>query len=131
MIAPPRNGLLIAVLVSSRADLLDVPAMKPRHAAALALVGWYLMLPPVTGVIDPDSPRHHFPGWKMIEEFKSEDDCNVAQSKLLAQAIRHSLDYPVDQAARDENEKKFKARCVSEDTMHRWKTLEGTVIPVD
>ena len=24
--------------------------MKPRHAAALALVGWYLMLPPLTHV---------------------------------------------------------------------------------
>jgi hypothetical protein len=22
--------------------------MKPRHAAALALVGWYLMVPPIT-----------------------------------------------------------------------------------
>ncbi len=105
--------------------------MKPRHAAALALVGWYLMLPPITGVIDPDSPRHHYPGWTMIAEFKSEDDCNIAQSKLLAQAIRHSLDYPVDQAARDENEKKFAARCVSEGLLQHWKKLDGIGVPID
>jgi hypothetical protein len=25
--------------------------MKPRHAAALALIGWYLLLPPKQGLI--------------------------------------------------------------------------------
>src|SRR5258708_26826789 len=31
--------------------------MKPRHAGALALVGWYLMVPPVTseGLTDPNA----------------------------------------------------------------------------
>jgi hypothetical protein len=105
--------------------------MKPCHAAALALVGWYLMLPPITGVIDPDSPRRHFPGWTMKAKFKSEDDCTVAQRELKAQALRHSLDYPVDQTTRDDNEKKFKARCVSEETLQRWKKIEGIGVPVD
>jgi hypothetical protein len=101
--------------------------MKPRHAAALALVGWYLMLPPATrsGVIVSDSPRHHYPGWTMKAEFKSQDDCNNAQRALLGKAMRHSLDLPADQVARDDNQKNFKARCVSEDTLQRWKKLEG------
>jgi hypothetical protein len=31
--------------------------MKPRHAAALALVGWYLMLPPTKEALDSDCGR--------------------------------------------------------------------------
>jgi hypothetical protein len=101
--------------------------MKAHHAAALALVGWYLMLPPVTrsGVIVADSPRHHYPGWTMKAEFASHSDCDNAQRVLLGEAMRHSLDLPVDRAARDDNQKKFKARCVSEDTLERWKRLEA------
>jgi hypothetical protein len=38
---------------------LQIVGMKPRHAAALALVGWYLLLPPITGIpsnLDVDAP---------------------------------------------------------------------------
>ena len=61
----------------------------------------------------------------MKAKFTSEDDCNVALRELKGQALRHSLDYPVDQPARDYNEKSFKARCISEGTLQRWKKMEG------
>jgi hypothetical protein len=32
--------------------------MKPRHAAALALVGWYLMMPPTQSMLDSSCPPH-------------------------------------------------------------------------
>ena len=101
--------------------------MKLHRAAALALVGWYLMLPPVTrsGVIVADSPKHHYPGWTMKAEFKTLDECNRAQSALVGQGIRHSLDWPVDQSARDANQQNFKAQCVSEETLQGWKKLEA------
>jgi len=31
--------------------------MKPRHAAALALVGWYMIIPPSSGIRRPGYPR--------------------------------------------------------------------------
>ena len=32
--------------------------MKPRHAAALALAGWYLMMPPTQSMLDSSCPPH-------------------------------------------------------------------------
>jgi hypothetical protein len=57
--------------------------MKPRHAVALALVGWYLMMPP---------PLYHHGGketvaplseWKVIDKFASKGECEEARSKLI------------------------------------------------
>ena len=59
--------------------------MKPRHAAALALVGWYLMIPP------RPSRNGWFPnwertianlsGWDIIASFDSAQACEAARSK--------------------------------------------------
>lgn len=51
--------------------------MKIRHAAALALVGWYLMTPPVTDnnghyMIAENAPLSD---WKNIGGFDSADEC--------------------------------------------------------
>jgi hypothetical protein len=49
--------------------------MKPRHAAALALVGWYLMEPPIVGpygrgrVYDASAPLSR---WYFYNELKSD-----------------------------------------------------------
>ena len=64
--------------------------MKPRHAVALALVGWYLMIP-------PDTPggfrRYEYKGpgiglvpvipepineWQVVDGFDSAADCHAA-----------------------------------------------------
>ena len=57
--------------------------MKPRHAAALALVGWYLMLPPInswpgTPWIDRNAPLSK---WTMQAAFNSAHDCETARGK--------------------------------------------------
>ena len=49
--------------------------MKPRHAAALALVGWYLIAPPprtVDDVIDPKAPLSQ---WQIIGRFDTVKEC--------------------------------------------------------
>jgi hypothetical protein len=48
--------------------------MKPRHAAALALVGWYLIgpLPKPDGTLDRGAPMSK---WEWIESFDSLRDC--------------------------------------------------------
>lgn len=65
---------------SSRRDYYV--GMKPRHAAALALMGWYLMLPPTIGrdqalVYEPLSE------WKLVDRFKSERGCRQMLAKLI------------------------------------------------
>ena len=51
--------------------------MKLRHAAALALVGWYLMMPPIKGLpdcarIDSNAPLLR---WEHIASFDNAQAC--------------------------------------------------------
>jgi hypothetical protein len=50
--------------------------MKPRHAAALALLGWYLMAPPVNPKlpegIDAEAPLSH---WSIMGSFDTASEC--------------------------------------------------------
>ena len=50
--------------------------MKPRHAAALALVGWYLISPPLYGThaekVDPKAP---FSKWVIVGKYDTIQDC--------------------------------------------------------
>jgi len=51
--------------------------MKSRHAAALALVGWYLMIPPM-GLhveVEYNAPLSQ---WDMMGSFDSADECEKA-----------------------------------------------------
>jgi hypothetical protein len=52
--------------------------MKLRHAAALALVGWYLMMPPASS-LDPDSSTYlakaPLSQWKTVKRFDSKLEC--------------------------------------------------------
>lgn len=69
--------------------------MKPRHAAALALVGWYLMLPPTAGV--PGFPLQRTPNdnaplskWTVLQAYDSAAACNARQSTLFKHAERRA-----------------------------------------
>ena len=49
--------------------------MRPRHAAALALVVWYLMIPPVRGT--PGEILGHAPlsQWDFYDQYDSKAEC--------------------------------------------------------
>ena len=49
--------------------------MKLRHAVALALVGWYLMAPPMR----KGAPNYHAPlgSWNMSKAYDSARDCEA------------------------------------------------------
>ena len=52
--------------------------MKPRHAAALALVGWYLMIPPFVGHRpQPEAPLSR---WTIYQGFDDAGGCNRINS---------------------------------------------------
>jgi len=56
--------------------------MKFRHAAALALVGWYLMIPPT------EEPYEHAPlsDWSIHENFDTAAGCDRGKEDLSRQA---------------------------------------------
>jgi hypothetical protein len=59
--------------------------MKSRHAAALALVGWYLMFPPsahgLHGQIETSALLSQ---WDILESFDSANECETALSRFKA-----------------------------------------------
>ncbi len=63
--------------------------MKPRHTAALALVGWYLMMPPLKSANrdDPSGPRDlhaPFSQWDQVSAYDSAAKCERDIGKNLA-----------------------------------------------
>src|ERR1700730_16749176 len=58
--------------------------MKPRHAAALALVGWYLMVPPLVNApykVDTEAP---LASWKPYQAFDTAEECDKYLSSVKA-----------------------------------------------
>ena len=57
--------------------------MKPGHAAALSLVGWYLMTRPLNrnlpDGVDTDAPLGK---WTIIGSFDHADDCEIEAKKM-------------------------------------------------
>lgn len=59
--------------------------MKPRHGAALALVGWYLMLPPYR--IDSGKSGPAYWEWEVLHHFESQYKCERARRILQVAAL--------------------------------------------
>ena len=59
--------------------------MKPRHAAALALVGWYFILPPSRtspkGIVNMNT-KAPLSRWQIVGRFDSTNDCNEYSDEL-------------------------------------------------
>jgi hypothetical protein len=60
--------------------------MKPRHAAALAVLAWYLMIPPLADPdglsIDTTAPLTAW--YNMKPSFPSKQDCETTKAKMIA-----------------------------------------------
>ena len=54
--------------------------MKLRHAAALALVGWYLMVPPL------QKPNSGLSRWKTLKVFVTEALCEAERKVMIEEA---------------------------------------------
>src|SRR5713101_185922 len=75
--------------------------MRPRHAAALALVGWYLMVPPISdrGHVELDKPLST---WQQDGAFEAGSDCRRAIDNELTcdGAIYQGTAQEIDQACK-------------------------------
>jgi hypothetical protein len=69
--------------------------MNLQHAAALAILSWYLVGPPITGVhILPTTPFPHvdtvntevpFTKWTILKSFDTAQDCEAGPSAMVKQ----------------------------------------------
>jgi hypothetical protein len=68
--------------------------MKPRHAAALALMGWYLIFPPPRTADDVPDPKAPLSEWQKIGPFDTIEDCQKYPSHLLEIMHGFYVDHP-------------------------------------
>jgi hypothetical protein len=64
--------------------------MNPRHAAALALVGWYLMVPPDHPKLDDPIEwvsRAPFRYWQIVQRFDATSACEKRRNEIISDAI--------------------------------------------
>jgi hypothetical protein len=78
--------------------------MKLRHAAALALVGWYLMMPPakpsqLTGTTEVDSAAS-LANWSVEQSFDSAGACERTRDYALKQAMAREAKVPVGSSSK-------------------------------
>jgi len=92
--------------------------INPRHAAALALVGWYLMVPPLKGDsssgyrADYDAPLSQ---WTVLSPFDSASPCDTQHRRdvddgasAMKKAPKGSFDWAVAQ-------KLTQSQCIATD----------------
>jgi hypothetical protein len=66
--------------------------VRLRHAEALALAGWYLMVPPLVGKYNPiPAWSKPFSQWKVIGTFDSKNACEVSRADFLKSSRTRSL----------------------------------------
>jgi len=84
--------------------------MKLRHAAALALVGWYLMVPPLRSKGSSECYEANAPisQWQRIEAFDTAEQCKAASTKSALWHKQHGLDCGLASAWLD-------AQCIESD----------------
>ena len=91
--------------------------MNLRHAAALALVGWYLMIPPIIEKAGGYEADFNAPisRWSVNSPFDAASECRAVNGQLvleqkqrLDKAPIHSLDWAVAQRL-------VTSQCISSD----------------
>jgi hypothetical protein len=91
--------------------------MKPRHATALALVGWYLMVPPLSAVRGTWSERVN--AGDVRGQFESKDECEKARHRFISDPSHfpytRALDDPVGRKLLSEGKIPMPSECVSSD----------------
>ena len=101
--------------------------MKHRHSVALALVGWYLMAPPVRQPRnendEPYLDQHAaYRDWEKIHTFKTRNECEAGQRRVTDDAITGKLtsfsggsSFVLDEDPKPWLEQQTEAECIATD----------------
>ena len=88
--------------------------MKLRHTAALALVGWYLMVPPMAG--DHTNPSAPLSSWRMTAgSYDTAIECRKVLEDSTRDAIKALQDPHVLPFTRSASLQVLDAACVATD----------------
>jgi hypothetical protein len=91
--------------------------MNLRHGSAIALVGWYLMVPPLVDTpykVDTEAP---LTSWKVYQTFDTAEACNKSLSSTRAK-YEHTAAAPIGGIKKGTRALALQmvfARCVSND----------------
>ena len=89
--------------------------MRPRHVAALVLVGWYLMVPPLVPQLSEGKPYRGFlplaplSQWTIFDRFDTVRECIDAHVKLLRDRVIKNVNDEI------RLEQAYSARCIAAD----------------
>jgi hypothetical protein len=90
--------------------------MTPRHAAALALVGWYLMVPPPvlhsSVPVDLDAPLSK---WRIFSSHDSAAECERALVAFYKVSKTELATNPADERDRTQFYQLENSQCVASD----------------
>ena len=92
--------------------------MNPRHAAALALVGWYLIIPRygLDGLVLDKAPLST---WKIYDEYDSPAQCENVRQQMsqIAQDFIDEQEKRAETADMDTSQAEvmLSARCIAKD----------------
>ncbi|MGO9454922.1 MAG: hypothetical protein ACLQDV_28315 [Candidatus Binataceae bacterium] len=90
--------------------------MKLRHAATLALVGWYLVVPPLNNGYP--NMRARFSQWETVRSFYTVDDCEISKSELQTAALERRASDQKNPAQADIDRRLFDAICAANAALH-------------
>jgi len=98
--------------------------MKTRHTAALAIVAWYLMIPPINAhnKVDAHAPMSK---WKKGVSFDSEKECDQSLQDAIANPMTESEYRAAEQATL-----KAKMHPLSQSEMKK-RTAESVCVSAD
>jgi len=88
--------------------------MWPRHAAALALIGWYLMVPLLPRLSEGEPylgflPLAPLSQWTIVDSFDSARGCSDAHVRLLRDRVMKNVNDEI------RIEQAYSARCIATD----------------
>jgi hypothetical protein len=88
--------------------------MRLRHASALALAGWYLMVPPIKPHGEPDI-HARFSKWAMDGSFDRATSCEARYHDFLDQAFTNRPTDHIDPQAERLFWQSQAAQCIATD----------------
>jgi hypothetical protein len=91
---------LASIFSAFTALFLIAVIMNPRHAAARALVGWYLMTPPPMSEPERAGLSEPLGGWNIESSYDTATECTAAREALIQKGFTNfKPDAPVDSGA--------------------------------
>jgi hypothetical protein len=89
--------------------------MRFRHAAALAIVGWYLMVPPDSERLTPPKNLPPLSKWSVYQRYNTPDKCMEVRSDITSGWLQDTPPDFVERFGSSFKSTFVRAQCVATD----------------